>query len=384
MKMNDILVKSIAKLFAESYKPYNFGAFGKPTLQRVEQALAARQLIYSCNGSNTAITAAAIFKVLSANSYHTDFSGRRCQLTRGSLYVEDLGVSPDYVIEAVTPLVNRLSALAPGSPFWIEIHEENKALRELVERRLGFHYVMTKIMASSDIKGLYVRSQVVELPKLKACEIPSFVRLVPDFLSSNELDASLLELREYASRRKVPWVQHYSLYNKRHSWTALALRGYCRNDPDFIGKPTVMSKHWKATHPELLTAPCRNTTVARYFGITMGAVDRIPGQKERVRFMRLAARQGELSRHADVTRRDVSTPHVSVIRLHIPLVTHPDVFFESWGLRGEHKQMHFEAGGLYYFDNRKPHRVINRSPVDRIHLVVDVYASTEFEALLRL
>ena len=31
VKMNDILVKSIAKLFAESYKPYNFGAFGKPT-----------------------------------------------------------------------------------------------------------------------------------------------------------------------------------------------------------------------------------------------------------------------------------------------------------------------------------------------------------------
>src|SRR5258707_1062299 len=114
----------------------------------------------------------------------------------------------------------------------------------------------------------------------------------------------------------------------------------------------------------------------------MGVVNRIPGQKERVRFMRLAARNGELSRHADVTRGDIGKRHVSVIRLHVPLVTHPDIFFESWGLRGDHKRMHLETGDLYYFDNRKPHRVINRSPVERIHLVVDVYSSERLEALL--
>lgn len=380
--MNLVLVKSIAKLFAESYKPYCFGAFGKPTLRRVETALAAGRLAYACNGNNTTI-AAAIFNVLNANSCHSDFSGRRCVLTRGSLYVRDLGVSPDYVAEVVPSLVNRLNALAQGAPFWIEIHEENKALREQLEKRLGFTYVMTKIMASSDIKGLYLRvPHVVRLPKLKACEIPSFVRLVPDFLSREELDAIQKELREYESRRLDPWTQHYSLYNKRHSWTALALRGYCPDDPDFIGKPTVMSKRWKAENPNLLMAPCRDTAAARSFRAAIRAVRRIPGQKERVRFMRLAARRGELSRHADGTHSDIGTLHASVIRLHIPLITHEDVFFESWDLRGKHRKMHFETGGLYYFDNRKPHRVINRSPVERIHLVVDAYASSELGALI--
>ena len=214
------------------------------------------------------------------------------------------GFPPDYVIEAVTPLVNRLSALAPGSPFWIEIHEENKALRELVERRLGFHYVMTKIMASSDIKGLYVRPQVVELPKLKACEIPSFVRLVPDFLSSKELEASLLELREYASRRKVPWYSTIpSTTNGTLGQHSVFARGYCRNDPTFhrqadryvraLGRPHILS---------FIDAPCRNTTVARYFGIFHGrkASIRIPGPERTAPcpFHAASCAAGELSRHA--------------------------------------------------------------------------------------
>jgi hypothetical protein len=114
----------------------------------------------------------------------------------------------------------------------------------------------------------------------------------------------------------------------------------------------------------------------------MSIVHRIPGRKERVRFMKLCALKGELIRHADVTRADLWTPQISLIRLHIPIVTHKSILFESWGLRGEHVKTHFARGHLYYLDSRKPHQVINHSPLDRIHLVVDVHTSPELRTLM--
>lgn len=377
-------VNTVAKLFADSYRPYSFGSFGKPTLQQLTEAIARRRLIYSTTQRYT-VTAVAIFKILKADSYHTDFSGRRCIIKQGSLYVNNLGVLPNHVSAAVPSLVTRLSAISPNAPLWIEIHEENKMLRAQLEKRLGFRYVMTKIKASSDIKGLYLKSSTVEkMPGIKPMEIPSFALLVSDFLSSRELNTVLLELHNYTSQRVDAWSQHYSHYNRRRSWTALALRGFCPNDPAFVCKPRTMSRRWQAKNPKLLLATCANTSAARYFGKTMAVVRRVPGQKERVRFMRLTASRGELSRHADVKRTDVMRAGVSIVRLHIPLVTHEDVLFESWGLRGEYNKMHFKTGGLYYLDNRKPHRVINSSPVDRTHLVVDVYPSAELESLMKL
>lgn len=253
-------------------------------------------------------------------------------LPRGSLLVHDLAVLPDVVSNPVQALIARLIARANGSPCWIEIHEENTALRQQIETCLGFTYVMTKIRASSEVRGLYVSSPaLLELP-LPAREIPSLICLAPSFISQRELSLILQELREYESRKR-PWTQHYSAYNKRHSWTSFGLRGYCPKDPGFIIKPTAMSKRWQAQHPNLLAATCRNTTAARSFPKTMEVVKRIPGRKERVRFMRLAARQGELSRHADIISRDTLGAQPSVARIHLPLVTHEDVLIESWSLR---------------------------------------------------
>jgi hypothetical protein len=376
-----LLVKSLAKLFAESYRPYTFGAFGKPTPLLIEEALSAERLVYLTQDSNH-VVAAAIFSILRADSYHADFSGRRCLLSRGSLYVRHLALSRDSGDELVSSLVGMLSQLVEGVPFWIEIHEENAELRERVERQLGFRYVMTKILASSDIRGLYLRHPTMgQMLELGACEIPTMRCLDEHFLSDRERGAILKELHNYASR-DFPWGQHYSHYNKRNSWTAFALRGYRSTDAWFIIKPSEMSKGWKAENPELLLAACGDTPAVRSFPATMRVVARIPGGKERVRFMRLTPQGGELSRHADVTDRDAGTVDGRVTRLHIPIVTHPNVLFESWGLRGEHQKLHFASGGLYYLDQRKPHRVVNRSPLERIHLVVDVYASPELRKLI--
>jgi len=56
-----------------------------------------------------------------------------------------------------------------------------------------------------------------------------------------------------------------------------------------------------------------------------------------------------------------------LLRLHIPIVTHPDVVFLIDGQR-----MSWNAGELWYGDFSKVHSVKNNSPVVRVHMVIDV------------
>lgn len=374
------LEKSLAAMFARSYKPYSFGAFGKPTPQYLRAALAKNRIVLSYHTDGT-LSGAAIFTLLRTETVHQDFSHRACLLPRGSLYVKHMAVAPIDTVEAIASLIEKLVCRTQGAPIWLEIHEENELIRHEIENRFGFNYVMSKIMASSDIRALYLRGGVVNLPRLHPTDTPSLMCLNANFLSLAERSGILQELEKYAICRE-PWTQHYSHYNRRRSWTAFALRGYCGDEPGFVAKPAEMSKRWKSENPKLLSNACDDTIAARFFPITVNVVKRIPGSKERVRFMRLASLGGELSRHADVTDREAGTADGCVTRLHIPLVTHEDVLFESWGLRGEHHQMHFATSGLYYLDQRKPHRVVNRSPVERIHLVVDTYSSQELRDLM--
>ena len=375
------LLKSIAHLFADAYRPYGFGAFSIPKMRDIANADSSHHLIYS-RSDDARLAGAAIFKVLSADSRHRDFCGRTCVIKRGNLFVQHLAISPGAEAEIVPKLFGVLKEKAQASQIWIELHEENQALREQVERKLGFVHVLTKITASSDIRGVYAHpAEVSFLPPLPLCDIPTLLCLDAEFLSPEMLSALKDELLRYMERGNT-WGQHYSHYNKRHSWTAFAICGYAPEDPAFIIKPTEMSKDWKADHPEQLTATCGETIAAAYFPSTLKVLTGIPGKKERVRFMRLASGNGELGRHADVTDRNAGTSDGCIMRLHIPLMTHQDVVFKGWGLRGECEQMHFAAGGLYYIDQRKPHHVINRSPIERIHLVVDVYATAQLREVL--
>jgi len=56
-----------------------------------------------------------------------------------------------------------------------------------------------------------------------------------------------------------------------------------------------------------------------------------------------------------------------LLRLHIPIVTHPDVEFVIDGQRVSWKE-----GELWYGDFSKVHSVKNNSPVVRVHMVIDV------------
>lgn len=65
-------------------------------------------------------------------------------------------------------------------------------------------------------------------------------------------------------------------------------------------------------------------------------------------------------------------------RVHIPVVTHPDVRFQC----GE-TTVHMGAGEAWTFDNWRMHTVINEKTTRRIHLTFDTYGSAAFWAMVR-
>ena len=64
------------------------------------------------------------------------------------------------------------------------------------------------------------------------------------------------------------------------------------------------------------------------------------------------------------------------VRLHVPIVTDPEVAFF---LAGERVPM--AAGECWYLNVNLPHRVENRSRIDRIHLVIDCVVNEWLTAL---
>ena len=57
-----------------------------------------------------------------------------------------------------------------------------------------------------------------------------------------------------------------------------------------------------------------------------------------------------------------------VHRIHVPIITHPDVHFYIGEI--DH---HFHEGQVFEVDNTRYHSVKNDSPLDRVHLIIDYY-----------
>lgn len=349
--------------------PHNRGAFGMPKRQHCEEAQDAGRLIWTRERD-----AAAIFHVLRSASQHTDFAGRVARPQAGDLFIKAIAGMRASKLRLIHELHTRSRARA----VWIEGHVECP-LGEQIED-VGFALIMTKVAASSDLKGLWLWGETVHrLPeRLDEADRPALARLADGFLSTADREKVLGELAPYEDR----WADHYSGYNRRGSWSAIALRGYVPSDPGFIIKPAEMSKAWKAEHRDLLGAQCADTIALDQFPATMEIVGRIPGPKQRVRFMRLKAGGGELSRHADITDPDAGTADGKVARLHVPITTDPACRFIGWGMDGQRHEAHFPQDSLCYLDTRKPHSAINDGEADRVHLVIDCHSNADLRALI--
>jgi hypothetical protein len=64
-------------------------------------------------------------------------------------------------------------------------------------------------------------------------------------------------------------------------------------------------------------------------------------------------------------------------RVHIPIVTDPDVLFYCDG-----QPLHMRAGEVWLFDRLRLHKVINAGSAERIHLIFDTIPSAAFRALV--
>ena len=363
-------LKQVASIFARDFKPHTYGAFGLPKERDIANALKDESLVWLKSDSGT-IAAAAIFKIAKSTSKQSDFAQRTITIKPGDLQIKSAAGDP----HSLLTLLQRLLAKAGTRPAWLELHAENE-LACKVANDLGFLLAATKVSASSDIKSLYLLndSPLERLSRiaLNQADYPA-LKLLGIGATPDQIQSCLTEINSY----NPSWEQHYSSYNKRQSWTAIALQGFDPADPQFIIKPGEMSKAWKQENPHRLTSTCAPTPAAKALPTVWELAQSIPGKLERVRLMRLRASNGELTRHADITDRDAGTANGRIARFHIPLQTAPGCLFSGWELSGNQVQLHFPAGSLFYLDIRKPHAVKNTSQVNRIHLVVDVACNAQ-------
>ncbi len=91
----------------------------------------------------------------------------------------------------------------------------------------------------------------------------------------------------------------------------------------------------------------------------------------RSRLMRIAG-GGSVPQHSDLNYHWFHR-----VRLHIPVITHPEVRFFC-----ADQHVHMAAGECWVFDNWREHRVVNPSSEARIHLVADTAGTSAFWRLI--
>jgi hypothetical protein len=166
-----------------------------------------------------------------------------------------------------------------------------------------------------------------------------FIRLPSAF------DADLLS-EEIGKIADSAWMSHPQ---RMHGNSAVALISKGGEDNDaFTGA--------MAETPHLQACPYVRQVLAS-FGVVLG----------RSRLMKLAA-GAEVALHVDFNYHWYSR-----VRIHIPIITNPDVTFYC-----ADQQVHMQAGESWLFNAWRRHRVTNNGGQDRVHLVVDTAGSSQF------
>lgn len=142
------------------------------------------------------------------------------------------------------------------------------------------------------------------------------------------------------------WMPHVQNYAGNSSIPLISLNGEMNDD--FIGPMKVTEKLQRSPYTKQILAS---------FGEVFG----------RSRLMGLDGRCS-VPEH-----RDVNYHWYNRVRIHIPVITNPDVHFYCGDAR-----VHMAAGETWIFDSWKKHRVENASDQFRVHLVVDTAGSSGF------
>lgn len=164
-----------------------------------------------------------------------------------------------------------------------------------------------------------------------------------------KFDPSLMK-RDLESLAQVSWINHFVTQNYEGDWSVIPLRG-----------PT------GAEHPVMMIysdPSCSNFSdtpflkVCPYFSQVLS---QFHCSLYSVRLMKLTS-GSNIKEHSD---NDLSLED-GFVRLHIPVVTHPELIFTL-----NQKRVQMSEGECWYLRLSDPHSVSNQTPVDRVHLVID-------------
>lgn len=155
------------------------------------------------------------------------------------------------------------------------------------------------------------------------------------------------------------WMPHYNKEDFEGEWRGAALRsvgGQAQNlralpGAQMLYDDTELLKRCPALASVLSAFQCP-IGAARLLGLAPGSVIR---------------------EHCDSRL----APDFGEVRLHIPIQTHPDVEFYLCGER-----IVMQPGECWFLNFSLPHRVENRSPFERVHLVLDCVNNSWLNALL--
>lgn len=245
---------------------------------------------------------------------------------------------------------------------WIYVWAEDPKMNEFAKFML-YSLVGPKITTFGEIFNIYYKGSKRSFPYVDPAEYVSIKRIVDK--STCYLDTIREKLKTLPE-----FTNHYSNYNKGKSWSALSLRGYSF-DPSFITKPSEMNEKWQKENEHLVFL-MQDTPLYDTFPEVRKIVDYFGKDVHRVRFMKLAPGGGELKRHTDQVDRDSGGSLGKLARIHIPIVTNPDVIFTVWSTKGIPEKVNMKVGEAWFLDTRKPHQAINGGTEDRIHLVIDI------------
>lgn len=173
-----------------------------------------------------------------------------------------------------------------------------------------------------------------------------------------QFDAAQLQadLGRIVAREFVP---HFNTAYYEGDWSVVPLRSVGGRADQIYPDPTAKASF--ADTPLLARCPYIQHVLASF-----------PCPQQAVRFLRLKA-GSSIKEHTDYMLEFED----GEVRVHIPVVTNPEVEFVLNGTRIEMKE-----GESWYHNFNLPHRVANRGTTDRIHLVIDCVVNDWLRELL--
>lgn len=168
--------------------------------------------------------------------------------------------------------------------------------------------------------------------------------------------------RDLEALRSSDWIGHFLTDRYEGAWDVIPLRG-----PKGAQHPVMMI----ATTPgqkQFEDAPA--LAACPYF---RAVIESFGAEVRAVRLLRLTPGSALLE-HTDHEYTDDD----GTVRLHIPVVTNPDVVFLLNGTR-----VVMDAGTAWVLRLADPHSVANRGTTDRVHMLVDLVMDAGLETMLR-